>query len=479
MEALNQDYAPQGVHFYYVYKSLAHPENNGYVQPFTLEERLMQVREANERLGTQIPWICDSMSNDVKHSLGDAPNSEFVVDPDGVVVRKRSWSNPAELRKDLEKLVGPVEHPTEAVRMNFHMPKDDENRPARGVLDRVQPASRMRAVRIEPLPSPDGLPFYAKLRAEASDALLDSGRGQLYLGFHLDPIYHVHWNNLADPLEFQLVLPENVHASPESGTGPKLDVKADVDPREFLLDVDGFTEQPIRVKVRYFACDDGETFCVPVSQEYKVFPELDNDAGWVFARYRIRQRGEQVAAGRGPAAMVKRILQRDRDGDGKISKQETPPPMRRRFDRMDANGDGFLQREELTAMAARMSRARGPGGSPPAKAAERDTQPPPDHGVADQAGSNAAAAEKPSPKRSAVFRGRFQGHIRGRVNGRLEGDFDGRLDGEIDGPLKARLNGQFRGELHGRFRGEMDGQFQGQLEGQLGAGTGNLEASGP
>ena len=107
-----RDYSPKGVQFVYVYKALAHPANNGYITPFTLEERLMHVREAERRLGSQAMWICDTMNNDLKHSLGDAPNSEFVFDPDGKVVRKRVWSRPQELRKDLEQLVGPVERPT-------------------------------------------------------------------------------------------------------------------------------------------------------------------------------------------------------------------------------------------------------------------------------------------------------------------------------------------------------------------------------
>jgi len=33
------DYAPKGVKFYYMYKALAHPELDGYVNPFTLKIR--------------------------------------------------------------------------------------------------------------------------------------------------------------------------------------------------------------------------------------------------------------------------------------------------------------------------------------------------------------------------------------------------------------------------------------------------------
>ena len=56
-------------------------------------------------LGSDIPWLCDSIANDLKHALGDRPNSEFVIDPQGRIVRRRAWSRPADLRKDLEELM--------------------------------------------------------------------------------------------------------------------------------------------------------------------------------------------------------------------------------------------------------------------------------------------------------------------------------------------------------------------------------------
>ena len=98
METVRVDYEPKGVKFFYVYKALAHPENNGYVQPFTLEERLLHVKEAQRTLGSEITWIADNMDNDLKHNLGNAPNSEFIIDPEGRIVHKRSWSKPDQVR---------------------------------------------------------------------------------------------------------------------------------------------------------------------------------------------------------------------------------------------------------------------------------------------------------------------------------------------------------------------------------------------
>ena len=136
METICRDYAPKGVKFYYIYKALAHPETNGYVTPFTLEERLMHVKEAERTLGSEFTWLCDAMSNDIKHTLGNAPNSEFVVSPDGNVARRRAWSDPAQLRKDLEELIGMVENPTKVFDLELKTAQSPDVA-AKGVVPRI------------------------------------------------------------------------------------------------------------------------------------------------------------------------------------------------------------------------------------------------------------------------------------------------------------------------------------------------------
>ena len=109
LEAIHRDFAGQDVNFFYIYKRLAHPGMNGYVDPYTLQERLAHIQEAKRNLGTEIPWVCDNMQDELKTALGGAPNSEFVIDPDGKIVIMRDWSNPAQLRRDLGELVGEAE----------------------------------------------------------------------------------------------------------------------------------------------------------------------------------------------------------------------------------------------------------------------------------------------------------------------------------------------------------------------------------
>ena len=57
----------------------------------------------------------------------------------------------------------------------------------------------------------------------------------------------------------------------------------------------------------------------------------------------------------------------DKDGDGKVSRDEAPGGMKANFDRIDSNGDGFLDRAELAKMRAAMGGggAGRPGGGPP------------------------------------------------------------------------------------------------------------------
>ena len=152
----------------------------------------------------------------------------------------------------------------------------------------------------------------------------------------------MHWNNLVDPLHFELQLPQGT-ASPLSGTGPKVDVEADSDPREFLIEVDAWqSEIPLQATIRYFACDDAETFCIPVTQEFRISLERDSDGG--------RRTG--TFPGRGGGGMAGRLRDRDTNRDGRISRDEVPEQMGRIFARLDTNGDGFIDEDELDRMAS-------------------------------------------------------------------------------------------------------------------------------
>ncbi len=65
--------------------------------------------------------------------------------------------------------------------------------------------------------------------------------------------------------------------------------------------------------------------------------------------------GDQAAAG--PAGggidrMVKFVMQRDEDGDGKVSRDEAGEGMKERFDRLDTDGDDHVTEDELRKAVA-------------------------------------------------------------------------------------------------------------------------------
>ena len=263
----------------YIYQPLAHPELDTYVSPFTLEERLMHVGEAKRRLGSSVTWLADTMSNDYHEAVGRTPNSEFVLDQNAVVVARRSWSSPDELRSDLARLLGPVDPPTSIEDLDL---PTQEAIPtvAKGVVPRVPMPQGAMPLEISPKVEESRIPFYAKLRAEGTPSLFQDGRGTLYLGFHLDPLYRVHWNNEVDPVEYSIEAPEGVTVTPARGTAVDPEEPADADPREFLVEVDGTPGAELDLTVRYFACDDALTFCIPVQQRYTVALERDWNHDW-------------------------------------------------------------------------------------------------------------------------------------------------------------------------------------------------------
>ena len=147
-----------------------------------------------------------------------------------------------------------------------------------GIVPGVRRPAGMVPLKIVPGKQKRPIPYYATLRAEADRPFLTGGEGKLYLGFHLDPLYAVHWNNRVKPLEFRLEPAEGVRVTPSRGTGPKVKQPADKDPREFLLNIAATGQRrPLRLTVRYFACDDADTFCIPVTQKYAIHLEPDPD----------------------------------------------------------------------------------------------------------------------------------------------------------------------------------------------------------
>ena len=364
LETVYEDFSDKGVQFYYLYKSLAHPERDGLVQPENLAERILHIKEAQRRFNTQWSWLADAQDNQVKKAFGGRPNSEFIIDPKGNIIRARDWSNEESLRQDLNELLGQPEKRTQVSDLKEikSLPSARKAKIARHVLPRVNPPAGAKALIVEPQKKKEQ-PLYLKLRADADSNLLSTGNGKVRLGFWLDPIHEVHWNNLAAPLSFTF---SGEHKEtvfkPTTGTAPKVEAEADYDPREFLIEIEkADLDQKLQVEVQYFACHDTEDWCKAVTQKFEIVLAVDPDAGKPSSQMKKRggrggrqrtktgshPRGENKRERPRRPSLTQLLTRFDSNGDGKISLEEAPERIQNRFSTIDQNQDGTLSKEEI------------------------------------------------------------------------------------------------------------------------------------
>lgn len=292
------------------------------------------------------------MTNELKHAFGDRNNSEFVISPEGKVIISRTWSDPDQLRSDLEKLVGKSETLTE---VKYTRQQKTETTYPQGIVERVPRPEGAVPLIVKAQKSEE--PHYVKLRAEGESGIIRGRGGKLHLGFYLDPIHNVHWNNLAPPLKWKITTPDGVELSSSEGAAAKIDEKADIDPREFLIDVQGRPAEPLKLTVDYFACDNDDQWCKAVSQEYLIEFQQDRDAGRVAGEKGFGRGGKGKGSTKGgakgrpdPERMIRMM---DRNNDGKLSREEVRGRMAERFTQIDADEDGLVTPEEIKAIFER------------------------------------------------------------------------------------------------------------------------------
>lgn len=355
VEAVYQDYKEK-VNFYYLYKTLAHPENHGYIQPITIDERLLHISEAKEKLQTKIPWLADPMTNEVSSAFGLTPNSEFLFDTKGKIFYMNAWSNAEDLRNALVELVGAVSDISTIASLNLPA-VSPMSTPLAEVTTRVTVDENLIPVIVQP--EDNNGTYYVKLRAEVTSDLLSKGSGKLYLGFHLDPIHNVHWNNLVDPLKYEITVPQVTRIEKAKGMAPFITQPSDIEPREFFIEVENWKSGgPLPIEIIYYACDENDKWCKIVVQNYTLVLDRDPFAGGVIGRsFRAGRGGQSMRTGsRGGRSMgqgfnmVERMMSFDKNKDGLLSKEEVPERMKMRFDAMDTNKDGFLSKDELSNM---------------------------------------------------------------------------------------------------------------------------------
>ena len=163
-------------------------------------------------------------------------------------------------------------------------------------------------------------------------------------------------------MKYSIAVPSGASITPAEGEAAKVtEEEADMDPREFLVEVDWSNqdaETPIIVSVDYFACDDHGKWCKPVSQTFEISLVTDRDAGRVQAPGAGGRGGSKggmkggkggPGEGRGMPDAGRMLDRFDANDDGAISKDEASGQMSQRFDQMDSDGDGKLTAEEMKA----------------------------------------------------------------------------------------------------------------------------------
>ena len=290
LEATAADYEKLGVQFYYIYQSLRHPEREGYVQPQNTKERLMHVAEAKERLGTTVPWIMDTIDDSFRVAMRTNSNSIFVIGPDSEIVYAADRMNGDGLRQALIRLIGDVENPTAAADLNFPtIPRF----PPKNITNEIRVERPQGLVILKSTPTKPEETYYVKLRAETEKSVLETGKGDLYLGFFPDPIHDAHWNNLTPGMKYEFELPEGVTIDPPTAVANKGPGDSDTEPRQFKLrvDADG-TPKDVKLKIHYFACSPG--MCEAKTHEYTIaFKDMDRNS-----RTYSFNRGQGNAGGR-------------------------------------------------------------------------------------------------------------------------------------------------------------------------------------
>lgn len=342
-----RDYKDKNVQFFYVYKSVEHPEVNGFISAFNIGERLKHIEIAKERFKSEIPWICDTMDNKIKRAFGNSPNGEYVIDPEGKIVRKRFWSNPKTLRGDLEELVGKSETTTKVEDLPARF-TPEPSKIASNVLPKLDLPANLEAMTVIPGKSED--PYFAKLRVEVPRSMLQTKMGQIHFAVYLDPIYQVHWNNRAGKVKIEYKSDETLILAKDVLISPDVKEDADIDARHFLVrgvaNVSNAPPTPLEVKVTYTVCDNAENFCKEITQDYKVVFEPNRNLG---TRPGIFLNG-----------MFADIRKMDKNGDGNLTPDELPEnKVSLYIGHMDYNGNDIIEKDELEQFLKMFNNGRG------------------------------------------------------------------------------------------------------------------------
>ncbi|SDR94563.1 Ribonuclease BN, tRNA processing enzyme [Polaribacter sp. KT25b] len=350
IEALNVDYAPKDVQFFFVYKSLRHPELDGYVEAQNISERLLMVKEVKKKLGTKVPWIVDAMDDNIRIALNSGSQSVYLISPEGKIVKGWGKLKEQELRQMLSDKVGAASTLTTIKDLDLPVIKRYEKRLNEETNTTIYRPEGLNILSIVPKKPEDT--YYVKLRAEADRNLIETGNGKLALGFFPDPILDAHWNNLTPPMKYVLELPEGVTASPQEASAEKGPGDSDTEPRQFWVDIKGASPaDQIELTLHYYGCT--SNMCMALTHKYtiNITPEDNGSRTFGFNKGKHNNNNNnnnnsQKAKNSGPS-FERMLANMDTNHDGKVSKSEAKGKLKENFNKRDKNKDGYITEDEL------------------------------------------------------------------------------------------------------------------------------------
>jgi predicted outer membrane repeat protein len=367
-EQLLTVYEEQKPNFFYIYRTLAHPENHRFVTPYTLNERAQHAALAAERYQTDYPWYCDDITNETAQWLEALGNNLFIFNEEGTELFAGSYEELSTFTEMLHQLIPPPVLPeADDQPVTKLTPRKTEEKKQTIIIEPYEPI-KTKAIRrpnfdpknapyfplqIKPINSKH--PFYAKLRIEADQALLKTGSGFLYAGFHIDPIYNVAWENIKEPLSYSIKPPAGCALAPSKNQAQKiLEHPTDADPREFILEVRNWSpEEPIQLSVNYPLFSIQSKWKREITQHYIVYLKRDDNAGRVIGREISL---EEINKGKTHAIPTQKrnetLFEKycrifDIDRDGRIILDEAPRRIANVWNTVDLNNNGILDPEEL------------------------------------------------------------------------------------------------------------------------------------
>lgn len=343
-EALALNHQSEELQAYYIQRRPARPENHGYLTPFNEGEIVQLAKESARLLKTRIPWICDTLDNEVLLQLSQNLVSDvFIYSAEGTKLFTGSILKPGETQGKLTQLLGTPERNI----LPSQLPNPDiqplEIKPANLVKRISFNPNTQTFVPLVVIPEPSSSPHYVKLRAEADAQLLATGEGKLYIGFHPDKLYDTQWNNRADPLQYVLASTAGGTITPAIQSAPSVRDASDSEPREFLLTA---TRQnpdlPIQLKVTYSVQNNTQR----ISQTYNIYLKPDPLGGNAYRRQIAYQDPLPIFQIIQNTEMPNALRDKDTNNDGKIERKELSGVLWVKFTEIDTNRDGYINSSE-------------------------------------------------------------------------------------------------------------------------------------